>query len=255
MLITSPRHSPADLLHWSRLERYDARLAASSRASELTGKAIAEMGDFMAAGDCCVSVSWGKDSVVVAHIAATLNPRIRVEWVRSKHFETPECEEVRDAFLELHPGVDYREHLVTLTNPKRGEPGYEQHHTNPHAKHQDVLKDTIRGRWISGLRAEESAMRRMSMRHRGLSTARTCRPLAWWDATDIFAHLHLAGLPVHPVYGMTFGGRLDRRWLRVHPLCSHPPKQSAVHGWDMAGWEDHYYADVITAALDARRTE
>ena len=68
----------------------------------------------------------------------------------------------------------------------------------------------------------------------------------------MFAYLHRENLPVHPVYAMTYGGVLDRRWLRVHPLCSAPPARSAVHGRDMTTWEDDYYGDVIRAAHKAR---
>lgn len=54
-----------------------------------------------------------------------------------------------------------------------------------------------------------------------------------------------SGAPVHPTYAMTYAGRLDRRWLRVHPLRSTGPARSVVHGRDMDGWEDAYYPDLI----------
>lgn len=56
---------------------------------------------------------------------------------------------------------------------------------------------------------------------------------------------------MHPAYAMTYAGRLDRRWLRVHPLCSYH-EESGVHGRDMASWEDDYYADAIQKALTIR---
>jgi len=252
MLIDSPRLTAADRQAWQRLEHWDDVLSRDPMLDRCVEQARRVVGEFLAAGDAYVSVSWGKDSVVAAHIAATVDPRVRVVWVRSRHFETPECDQVRDRFLVTHPGVRYEEIPVELRNPKRGEPGYDTRHLDPHADHQDVLKETLRGRWISGLRAEESRMRRMSIAHRGLSTARTCRPIGRWSAVQVFAFLYREQLPVHPVYAMSVAGHYDRRWLRVHPLCSAPPPRSSVHGRDMSTWEDTYYADVIAAAHVAR---
>lgn len=252
MLIDSPRLTARDREAWARLEHYDDVLSRDPRLGRLETQAIEAVREFAAAGDCYMSVSWGKDSVVAAHIAALAQPDIRVVWVRSNHFDTPECDQVRDAFLATHPGVRYEQIDVDLRNPKRGEPGFDTRHMDPDADHQDVLKEELSDRYISGLRAEESAMRRMSIRHRGLVTPNTCRPIAYWSAVDVFAYLHREGLPVHPVYAMTVGGAYDRRWLRVHPLCSAPPAKSAVHGVDMAVWEDMYFGDVIAAAHRAR---
>lgn len=253
MLIDSRRLTAADRAAWARMEHYDDLLSADPRLDRLERQARAAVAEFAAVDDdWYVSVSWGKDSVVAAHIALQAVPDARVIWVRSKHFETPECEQVRDVFLGQHPQARYQEITVTLRNPKRGEPGYDSRHLDPSADHQDVLKEELTGRYVSGLRAEESKIRRVSIAHRGLVTRNTCRPIGRWDATHVFAYLHREDLPVHPVYAMTVGGHYDRRWLRVHPLCSAPPAMSAVYGRDMAEWEDHYYADVIAAARAAR---
>lgn len=253
MLVDSPRLTAGDRQAWARLERLDEMLARDPALPRMAGAAVDEVARFAAAGDCYMSVSWGKDSVVAAHLAALAVPDIRVAWVRSQHFETPECDQVRDAFLATHPTVRYEETTVTLRNPKRGEPGFETRHQDPHADHQDVLKETLAGRYVSGLRAEESRTRRISIGHRGLSTRNTCRPIGHWQATHVFAYLHRERLPVHPVYAMTVNGSYDRRWLRVHPLCSAPPARSAVHGRSMDTWEDDYYGDVIADAHAARR--
>lgn len=251
MLIDSPRLTMADRAVWDRLEAYDARLAYSARVERLEAEAVDEVARF--GGDWYVSVSWGKDSVAAAHVATLARPDCRIVWVRSLHFDTPECEQVRDVFLAQHPQVRYEQLDVEPRNPKRGEPGYDTRHLDPVADHQDVLRENLTGRYVSGVRAEESRIRAASLRWHGVSTARTCRPLIRWSAVDVFAYLHRERLPVHPVYGMSYGGALDRRWLRVHPLCSAPPPRSAVHGRDMSSWEDDYYGDVIRAAIVARR--
>lgn len=254
MLVDSPRLTAADRATWARLETYDAALGGDSYLMpRLEARAAAAVAEFAAAGDdWYVSTSWGKDSVAAAHIALKVVPDARVVWVRSRHFETPECDLIRDAFLALHPQARYEEVEVELRNPKRGEPGFDTRHLDPAADHQDILKETLTGRYVSGLRAEESRMRRISIGHRGLVTPGTCRPIGHWDAVHVFAYAHRERLPVHPVYAMTMGGHYDRRWLRVHPLCQALPGESAVHGKDVAHWEDTYYPDVIAAARAAR---
>lgn len=122
------------------------------------------------------------------------------------------------------------------------------------APHEDILGDLIWERYVCGLRADESRARAAGIRARGMVTKRTCRPLAHWSAVDVFAFLCREGLPVHPVYAMTYAGSLDRRWMRVHPLCTVPRKRkvSSIHGRDTASWEDDYYGDVIAAAPRSR---
>lgn len=252
MLIDSPRLTDRDRAHWAHMEHYDTVLAHSPRLDRLAEQARAAVEQFAAEGDCYVSVSWGKDSVTAAHLALQVAPDARLVWVRSRHFEMPECEQVRDAFLAAHPQARYEEIEVELRNPKRGEPGYAERHLDPHADHQDILQEELTGRYVSGLRAEESRIRGISIGRRGLVTPGTCRPIGRWEATDVFAYLHREDLPVHPAYAMTMGGHYDRRWIRVHPLCSAPPAQSAVYRRDTDHWEDTYYGDVIAAARAAR---
>ena len=253
MLIDSPRLTPRDREHWARLEHYDDVLSRDPRLDCLAEQAMRAITEFAEQGDdWYVSVSWGKDSVVAADLALRVVPDAHLIWVRSKHFEMPECEAVRDVFLARHPSARYTEIEVELRNPKRGEPGFEERQLDPNADHQDILKEELEGRYVSGVRAEESRIRGISIAHRGLVTPNTCRPIGRWSATDVFAYLHREDLPVHPAYAMTAGGYYDRRWLRVHPLCQALPGQSAVYGGDPATWEDMYYSDVIAAAHAAR---
>lgn len=252
MLIDSTRITDRDRETWERLEHYDDALADDPRLEHLETQAGNAVAEFLDAGPGYVSVSWGKDSVAAAHIATLVDPQARLVWVRSRHFEMPECDDVRDAFLAAHPGVRYEEITVDLRNPKRGEPGFVERQADPDADHQDVLAENLTGRYISGVRAEESRIRGISIGHRGLVTKNTCRPIGKWTAVQVFAYLHREELPVHPAYAMNGGGYYDRRWLRVHPLCAALPGQSAVHGRDHATWEDRYYGDVIAAAHAAR---
>lgn len=249
MLIESGRLTGRDRAHWERLEHYDDALSRDPRLDRLESEGRAAVAEFAAAGDFTVSVSWGKDSVVAAHVALLAVPDARLVWARAEHVETPECKTVRDAFLAAHPRARYEERTYRFRVPLRGEPGHET------APGQDALGEVLDGRYVSGLRAEESRVRRISIGHRGLVTPRTCRPIGRWDATHIFAYLYREDLPVHPAYAMTAGGHYDRRWLRVHPLLTAAPPRSAVHGGDHAAWEDLYYSDVIAAAREARAQE
>jgi len=246
MLIDSPRLTDYDRSAWGDLERYDRALAGSARLERLVTQGVDAIHAWRDAGDGVASVSWGKDSVVMAHLVAVADPTIPFVWVRSGKWESPECDDVRDAFLARHPDIRYEERIAKIRNPKRGEPGFEAHHLDPLSRSQDTLTEEIPERYISGVRAEESRTREKSARVHGMVTARTCRPLLWWRGVDVFAYLYQEGLPVHPAYAMSFGGRWDRRWLRVHALCSFHDSRRTV---DVPMWEDHYYGDHIAQLL------
>lgn len=246
MLIDSPRITDRDRQHWQRLEHYDDALSHDPLLAKLETEGIKAVREFSAAGEYTVSTSWGKDSVAACHIALKADPSATLVWAREKDTEMPECEQVRDAFLAAHPGARYEERVYTFRVPLRFEPRHQD------AGHQDALAETLTGRYVSGVRAEESKIRRISIGHRGLVTPNTCRPIGRWQTTQVFAYLHREGLPVHPAYAMTQGGFYDRRWLRVHPLGTATPAQSAVHSRDHATWEDLYYPDVIETAAQNR---
>lgn len=247
MLIDTARLTDRDRAHWERLAHYDDALSRDPALTRMEQQGVAAVTRFAETGEpWSVSVSWGKDSVVAAHLALLAVPTARLVWARAKDVETPETEQVRDSFLATHPSARYEEIEYEFRVPLRFEPG----HTT--APTQDALKETLTGRYVSGLRAQESRTRRISIGHRGLVTTNTCRPIGRWDATHIFAYLTRQDLPIHPAYAMTAGGHYDRQWLRVHPLGTAGPAQSAVHTHDPAAWENTYYPDVLAAARRAR---
>lgn len=245
MLVDMPTLSPQDHAAWSALARYDQRIGPTT--APLATRAVAEIQAFYTAHpDAVCSTSWGKDSVVVAHLTRLADPSIPLVWVPTIRtdgvsYEAEATYRVRDAFLAAHPGV-YEERPVVARNPKRGDPTYRsEQFDDPAYRSQDVLGEATTGPYISGIRAEESRVRAMSIGHRGTTTARTCRPIGRWSAVQVFAYLAAHDLPVHPAYAATHGGVMDRRWLRVHPLRSKAPARSVVHGRDMDAWEDHYF--------------
>lgn len=243
-LIVTLRHRPDDLEHWRRAERVDAltarRLAGRlrDRAAEarevlrafITGAPTPAAGGYL-------GVSWGKDSVVVAHLLHELERegiRFPAVWVRVRLWENPDCDLVRDAFLERWPLSAYEEIEVDAGEDRAGGTsalGFEE----AARRHGD--------RHVSGVRGAESATRRIVMARWGAATARTCRPIGRWSTEEVFAYLHAHDLPVHPAYGYTMGGVFDRLRLRTASLGG---ARGAGHG--RAGWERAYYDAALRAA-------
>lgn len=248
MLITMSTLTPADLQAWRGYQRYDQAIGSLMNREEQ--QAIQEIRSFHSTHpDCIVSVSWGKDSVAVAHLAWLADPRIPIVWVPAirkdgRCYEAEATFQVRDAFLDSHPGAVYQERPGHPRTPRRGEPGFDQY-MHDESKPQDQLKEQIHEPHITGVRADESAMRRMSIRSRGLSSTHTSRPIGRWSGEQVFAYLETRHLPVHPAYAASYGGTLDRRWLRVHSLRSPTITRLAgsapTHFKDTTRWEDDYF--------------
>lgn len=247
MLIQMDTLTPRDTEEWARLNRYDKALGASPALAHKTQAALTEIREFTSAHPNAVaSTSWGKDSIVIAHLTRLASPDTPLSWIPTIRsdgisYEAAATYDVRDAFLHTFPGP-YIETPAIARNPKRGDPGYTPtQYDQPTYRAQDVLKENNTAPYISGIRAEESAMRSKSRKWHGISTNHTCRPIIDWKTTDIFAYIAAHDLPTHPAYAATHGGTLDRRWLRVHPLRSKAPDRSTVYGRDMDGWEDEYF--------------
>jgi len=221
------------------MERLDALAARLPKLKRRTDAALSLMDDFLSKGDAYVGVSWGKDSTVIAHLAATLKTNALVAWFPAGRIENPDNALVRDSFLErFGSAIDYIEVEAGLDSD-------DWDRVEGHDGAQRAFEAATRevgARYVSGVRAEESGIRKMAMRSHGLSTPRTCRPIGWWSAAEVFAYLYRHDLPVHPAYAMTMGGTLDRSRIRV----------STLGGWrgrnrGRREWENHYYGDVLSA--------
>lgn len=243
MLIRVREHTPEDLEAWGRDSMDDRWWATQASFLARVRQALDAMAAFLSAGPCFVGVSWGKDSVVVAHLAWTLRDEhgLDVQLVHARAAEhddaqrviaNPHVTAVRNAFLARWP-LPYEERLVRASWEG-------SRWVSPEGGTRDVFDAVLEGRHISGVRAEESGRRKMRVRRWGLSTENTCAPLGWWTGRDVFAYLEAHDLPVHPAYAMTFGGRLDRARLRVSALGG-----DTGRGFGRREWEEHYYREYL----------
>lgn len=225
MLIASPRHSANDVAAWEVHRRTDEINAYRWRGwfAREEAKSIAMIRAFVEAGPCYVGCSWGKDSTVVAHLVTLARVRPPIVWVRLDGVDNPDCPLVRDAFLAAHD-VEYHELRAPVGESRRLERGIE------------MARDRFGRRYVNGIRATESRVRRLSILRHGEDTGAACRPIAWWSSDRIYAYLHARELPVHPAYGCSMGGRLAREWLRVSSIGG---ERGTGHG--RAEWERRYY--------------
>lgn len=248
-LIASPRHRPADLQHWEQLEELDRvngrRLVRSGKPDLSLDGVVA----FAMEGPCYASVSWGKDSTVLAHLVWRANQHAGLDvplvHFRQEWWHNPDCDLVRDQFLAAFPGLRYDEIVM----------GYD-YAREVHEHRSLYLEDAYRKaaklhgwRHIMGLRGDESKHRTMRMRTYGTSTKYTCAPIGWWSASDVYAYLAHYKLPVHPAYACTRGGLLDRDWLRVDGLGEGRGEERGRREW-----EAEYYPTEMNAirARDAK---
>lgn len=248
-LIASPRHRPADLAHWAELEdldRVNGRRLVRSGKPDLAIDAVVA---FAMAGRCYASVSWGKDSTVLAHLVWRANQHagLNVPLVHFKQewWHNPDCDLVRDQFLSAFPGLQYDEIVMTYDYARE-----------VHEHRSLYLEDAYRRaadlhgwRYITGLRGDESRVRRLRMKGHGTSSRYTCAPIGWWTASEVYAYLAHFNLPVHPAYACSRGGLLDRDWLRVDGLGEMRGEERGRREW-----EAEYYPTEMNAirARDAK---
>lgn len=244
MLIRHPRQTPQDLAAWERAERIDAALARRPSLQRAEDAAVECVRRFAAQGPCYAGLSCGKDSVVLMGILRALwrrhGVRVPVVYVRVHPHENPDNALVLDALRSCTPEaltdldvIDVRavrDASGAWAGTGRLEAGFAQ------------ARDRYGDRYVSGIRADESAARRLRHAGHGTTTARTCAPLSTWTGDDVFAYLHREGLPVHPIYACTMGGSLDRRRLRVATLGG---DRGTGHG--RRSHERHYYGDELDA--------
>lgn len=236
MLIPSDRHTAADLRHWAELEACDAEHARSGTLAKRIEQAGQIVAEFLAAGPAYISISWGKDSVATADLVLRLFPSMPIRSVRWPGSDNPDSPRVRDAFFAIWPAVDYAEIMAPPNDRDDGRLGFE------------LLRCVAGNRRMTGIRRDESGMRKLSARVHGRYTDAAGRPLLYWSAQDVYSYLHARGLPVHPVYAMTGGGRWPRDRFRVDSLGG-----SRGTEFGRAEWEAEYYGDHLRRLAVAKQ--
>ena len=232
MLIPSHRHAPADLALWREYEAAD-RVHGSTIAGKVEQAAEA-IRVFAAHGNCYAGISWGKDSVVLAHLLSIHAPDVPLAWVKQVPLFNPDCESVRNVFLRKYDSR-YEEIVIQLRRGRRT-----WHATGSIEAGFSAAAKMFGARYFSGIRASESGGRKMRMLTHGVTSKNTCAPLGWWTEADIFAYLAVHDLPAHPVYAMLGQGRWERCHIRTCRLDGR-----SGDGIGRAEWEREYYADVL----------
>lgn len=250
MLIHSHRHRKLDLELWQEYEQADLIHAEGDRLRKLVRRSLLAIRDFHKSGHCYCGVSWGKDSVVVADLCCRLGLNIPLCNLRVIPSRNPECDDVRDAFLDSHE-CDYREFTVDYSEIDRrsvtAEDWDKQTDQLWNEGWRNVCKEMGTTRYVSGIRADESAVRKLRCLMWGESSKNTCAPLAWWTDRDVFAYLAGNNLPVHPNYAMLGNGRWSRERLRTAEIGD-----THGTGGGRREWEQEYYGDVLRR-LESRK--
>lgn len=237
MLMESKRLTSADRLIWIENEiadrivgkRLDAKIAKSKDA----------ICRFLDAGPAYCGVSWGKDSVVVAHLCHSFG--VPLSNLRCSN-RNPDCDVVRDVFLASNQS-EYHEVEIDYSAVDRRQSDESIDRETDRLWHAGIHRGCDQvgtKRHILGLRGNESVGRYMRMKRWTENSPNGCAPLAWWTAVDVFGYLARFDLPVHPAYAMTGGGRWPREHLRVAEIGD-------THGRRMgrSEWEREYYPDEL----------
>lgn len=248
MLIRSPRHRTEDLVLWAEYEAGDRLNGLRFLRSPKLERSESAVADFVVGGDCYGSVSWGKDSVVLAFLLWAVARHVPLVHLRPSN-HNPGCDDVRDAFFAEFPGQSYAEIAIDYRDiplhpdevrdketDKRWFAGFAEARRRFGARH------------LSGVRADESAVRAIRCKMWGESTKNTCAPLAWWTASEVMAFIAVKNLPMHPDYAMLGGGRWKRDKLRVAEIGDTHGRQ-----FGRMDWEREYYGDVLRR-MEANRT-
>lgn len=221
MIIESRRWLPGDREAWERVSRVDVVHRGLDR---LESSALAAIEAHLSEGPSSVGVSWGRDSVVVAHLAWRVDPSVPL-WTAAGAVDNPDNPPVAAALLD-----------------RTGQ----THHHYCHQGHVDDMLGWVNRHWhprsINGVRADESRQRAMSAAVHGLNTERSCRPILRWPSAAVWAYLARHDLPIHPAYGMSRAGALPRDRIRVHSIGDH---NGVAHG--RREWERAYYLAEVEA--------
>ncbi len=159
-----------------------------------------------------VSCSFGKDSIVVVHLARQIMKDIPVFSVLTP-FKPPETFAYKDKIQKL-----WKLNLTVYQSSKKVDPNL--HKTNPDlcchilkvAPAQEAVKHL--DAWISGLRNNEGRTRKDFTEVEKKGALVKINPILEWTELDIWRYIAINRIPVHPWY------KLGYRSLGCAP-CTH----------------------------------
>jgi phosphoadenosine phosphosulfate reductase len=216
-----------------------------------------------AVGPLVVSVSWGKDSTALAHLALETLGRVPMLHMSSP-YALPGWERVYDYFaartdVTVLPAerslAEYLEWCERIGLPH-------ERTANVQSRVVQEIKRDRGGEWarehgyavqVLGLRASESVIRRMLLRRRGLlyqlSTGDwRAQPLAWWSAQDTWAYLFSREVPYHPLYDHETHGQTRETLRNTGWLSTDGAEQGRI-----AWLQEHYPAQYRQLAAEFPR--
>ena len=179
-----------------------------------------------------IGVSWGKDSVCLAHMATQLLPEWPLVMIRHQ-LTVPELLNVRNAFLATHKTARYFEIKIDLTPNDIG--GF--HLKGSYEKGFRKARQKFGDCHMSGVRGQESRIRALVRKQSGGENKFALAPLIDWTVKDVWGYLALHDLPISPTYAMNFAGQLDRDRLRIADLTF------GTEIGDKQQWEHVYYPE------------
>jgi phosphoadenosine phosphosulfate reductase len=224
MLIITTRHTSHDLMSYTQYRDAD-KMALWSKNKEM--RSICEIKKWCSLHNAVALTSWGKDSVVMLHLLCLSEVNIPVVWVLFSDRYNPDCVLVRDSFLASHR-MDYHEEVFDYNAVRRGD------------KHWVSVAKIYSPFRIIGIRNDESTGRLIQYLVSGHTSVNSCRPLALWKTSEIFAYIEQNNLPLCPVYGYLGGGRWERNRIRTHSIAG-----TTANGIGRTEWEKEYYPDLL----------
>lgn len=234
MLMQSARHRKDDLDFWDDLIASDMVHRIPNWKVERARKSIIEFGYT----DCFIGVSGGKDSMVTLDLVMGIHPTVPVVWIEQPPWDPVETVDVISA-AENRYGISILRVVADYSGI--------QHDESNKPYEDKVWADALRTahkmfgrRHISGIRRDESRVRRIRHYLYGEASENSLAPITGWSDSDVFAYLAQNDLPTHATYAMTGGGRWDRTRLRVDALGGWEGEASGRHLW-----EAEYYGDEI----------
>jgi len=170
-----------------------------------------------------VSVSWGKDSIVLLDLCKRVKKDIDIVWI-----DRGEGGDVPDVYglIERYKERGYR--IRRVPTPKSILNLYEDYSVEEVEQKKlitHMLKETCNkvnaeyDGFFWGIRAKESKGRKMFAKcYKGIfertTGAKTCSPLLWWTARDIWAYIYINGVDYNTFYDKVSTRDFERENIR-----------------------------------------